>query len=77
MGYLALKGNTHLRAASRKLSLELLAREGLGTHWAKYPFSRCRSRRRKTERKASPVHGGGRAAVAGGRLKSRGLCKLQ
>ena len=41
-GYLALQGNVHLRTAWFKHLLELPAREGLGTHWAKYPFSQCR-----------------------------------
>ncbi len=42
-GYLALQRNIPSRTAQFKQFLELLARKRLGTHWAKYPFSRCRS----------------------------------
>ena len=43
-GYLVLQGNIHLRTSEIKHILKLLARKttGLGTHWATYPFSRCR-----------------------------------
>ena len=37
------KSTVPSRTAQFKQFLELLARERLGTHWAKYPFSRCRS----------------------------------
>ena len=37
-GYLVLQGKMHLRTAQSKDFLKLLARERLGTCWAKYPF---------------------------------------
>ena len=40
-GYLALQGNTPARTSRFEHILKLLARNRLGTHWAKYPFSRC------------------------------------
>ena len=43
-GYLVLQGNIPLRTAQFKHIVKLLARERLGTRWAKYPFSRCRLR---------------------------------
>ena len=41
-GYLVLHGNIPLRTAQSKHILKLLARERLGTSWAKHPFRRCR-----------------------------------
>ena len=44
-GYLVLQGNIPLRTSQVKHVLKLLARKRLGTRWAKYPCSRCRSTR--------------------------------
>ena len=41
-GYLVLQGNIPLRTSPFMHILKLLARNILGTRWAKYPFSRCR-----------------------------------
>ena len=40
-GHQVLQGNIHFGTARLKTILELLARQKLGTCWAKYPFSRC------------------------------------
>ena len=40
--HLVLQGNIPSRTSQLKHILKLLARERLGTRWAKYPFSRCR-----------------------------------
>ena len=42
-GYLVIQGNIPFGTAPFKQFLELLARKRLGTRWAKYPFSRCRT----------------------------------
>ena len=54
-GYLALQGNKHVGTARLKHFLEVLARERLGTRWAKYPFSRCRI----CQSRRSQARGGG------------------
>ena len=51
-GSLVLQGNIPLRTSQFK-HLKLLARERLGTRWAKYPFSRCRQMPRIIKRRAS------------------------
>ena len=41
-GYLVLQGNLNLRTARFEHFPKVLARERLGTRWAKYPCSRCK-----------------------------------
>ena len=44
-GYLVLQGNIPFRTAQFKHFIKLLARKRLGSSWAKYPLSQCRTLR--------------------------------
>ena len=60
-GYLVLQANMPVRTSQFQNILKLLARERLGTRWAKYPFSRCRHilRIHRTKNPESRFAGGG------------------
>ena len=72
-GYLVLQANIHFRTSQSKHILKLLARKRLGTRWAKYPFSRCRTDpvRKPAGSRLSP------ALAEGRRLLLRGSCAAQ
>ena len=70
-GYLALQGNIHPRTAKHVYFRELLATKVLGTHWAKYPFSRC-----QTTRDAMLRHRGPGKLLGAGRPRTTGAIML-